>query len=81
MDMRFNLDQLFEEQPSKEETSITQENIQVKEEEQPHSAHKEAINENEINLDLKEEESKSVELSIVSQAHSYALDCPNLELR
>jgi len=82
MDSRYNLDQLFQEEPLKEKPIVTQEKIKVQEEEDSSLVQEEATEENEINLDLeeKEVESKStleVILPIVSQTPSHAFHRPN----
>jgi len=82
MDMRFNLNLLFEEEPSKQEYIITKEKIKISEEGKPNMVHEEAKQENEIIFYLKEKkvEQKStleVVLLIIPQSHSYPLHCPN----
>jgi len=54
--LRFNLDQLFEEEYLKEEPIITQEKIKVGEEEEPTMVQEEVKEENEIILDHRQKE-------------------------
>ena len=80
MDMRFNLDQMF-----KGESFVTQEKIEVQEEDEPVMAQECTKEENEITSGLEEKKVKSrptrdVMLPIAYRTYSYALHCSNLEI-
>jgi len=81
MDVRFNLDQLIEEESLK--PLITQEKIKVQEEEESTMVQEGAKEENEIILNLEENKVESkvnleVVLPIASNTNSYAPHYPNL---